>query len=117
MLTEPAENPTCDEPPEPLDVVVLVVPENASPIAIVDVIARASGRDTAILVVLPRGFDEDARREIVAAGANHCAVAPSSAELFAHMQRARAEARHRRIDRRIDDDPLDALWRNRGARR
>jgi hypothetical protein len=121
MLTEPASNPVPDGPPDPFDVVVLVVPENASPARIIDVIAEASSRDhTAVLVVLPRGTDLPTMERIVAAGANHCAIAPSSNELFAHMQRARADARHRRTGDRgdpRDDDLLDALWRNRAARR
>lgn len=125
MLTEPEANPGPEgspEPLDPLDVVVLVVPENASPARIVDVIAEAAARDhAAILVVLPRGADAQTVRRVAAAGANHCAIAPPSTEVFAHMQQARADARHRRRERRggarIEDDPLDALWRSRAASR
>jgi hypothetical protein len=117
MLAEPVPNEVPDRPLEPLDVIVLVIPENASPTRIVDVIAQASARDhTAVLVVLPHGTDAQTLRRITAAGANHCAIAPPSTELFAHMQEARADARQRRADRQIDDDPLDALWRSRAAR-
>ena len=118
MLTEPASNPVPDGPLDPLDVVVLVVSENASPARIIDVIAEASSREhTAVLVVLPRGTDTRTMQRIVAAGANHCAIAPPSHEVFAHMQRARADARHRRGGEHGDDDLLDALWRNRATRR
>jgi len=119
MLTEPASNAVPGVPADPLDVVVLVVPENASPARIIDVIAQASARDhTAVLVVLQRGTDAQTLRRITAAGANHCAIAPPSSEVFAHMQHARADARHRRREEHpADDDPLDALWRSRTARR
>src|SRR5689334_20145659 len=99
MLTEPATNALSDVPVDPLDVVVLVIPENASPARVIDVITQASTRDhTAVLVVLPAGTDPQMQRGIRAAGANHCAIAPPSSELFAHMERARADARHRRDD-------------------
>jgi hypothetical protein len=118
MLTEPASNAVPDVPADPLDVVVLVVPENASPARVIDVIAQASRRDhTAVLVVLPLGTDPQIRRGMRAAGANHCAIAPSANELFAHMEWARADARHRRDDDDEDDDPLDVFWRSRSARR
>src|SRR5262245_9273553 len=118
MLTEPAPNAAPDVPVDPLDVVVLVVPENASPTRVIDVIAQASTSDhTAVLVVLPLGTDPQLRRGIMAAGANHCAIAPPSDELFAHMERARADARHRRNDDTARDDPLDVFWRSRSARR
>jgi hypothetical protein len=132
MLTEPAPTPVPAEPADPLDVMVLVVPENASPARILDVIAQASTRDhTAILVVLPRGTDSQTLRRITAAGANHCAIAPAASDLFAHMQQARADPRHRRIDHlradhgradprldgRSSDELLDALWRSRAASR
>jgi hypothetical protein len=117
MLAEPAPNPVPDGPPDPFDVVVLVVPENASPARIIDVIAEASNRDhTAVLVVVPRGTDAETIHRLAAAGANHCTIAPPSTELFAHMQRARADARHRRTGSHTTDDLLDALWRNRAAR-
>ena len=121
MLTEPAPDPVNDGPADPLDVVVLVVPENASPARIIEVIAEASTHDhTAVLVLLPHSADLHTRRRLMAAGANHCAIAPRSTELFAHMQRARADARRRRRDDRTDDrpddDPLDAWWRSRSAR-
>jgi hypothetical protein len=116
MLTEPAPNPVTDGPADPLDVVVLVVPENASPSRIIEVIAEAATHDhTAVLVVLPNRADPRTRRRIMAAGANHCAIAPAPAELFAHMQRARADARRRRSGEHADDDPLDAFWRSRSA--
>jgi hypothetical protein len=117
MLTEPAANPLTDGPADPLDVVVLVVPENASPARIIEVIAEASTHDhTAVLVVLPGGADPRTQRRIMAAGANHCAIAPTSSELFAHMQQARADARRRRSGDSPDADPLDVLWRRRCVR-
>jgi hypothetical protein len=118
MLTEPDANALVDVPADPLDVVVLVIPENASPARVIDVIAQASTRDhTAVLVVLPVGSDPQMRRGIRAAGANHCAIAPPSSELFAHMERARADARRRREGDDAGDDPLDSFWRSRSARR
>ena len=114
MLAEPVPNPIPEHPADPLDVVVLVVPENASATRLVDVIAEMSARHgAAVLVVFPAGVDTQTVRRFAAAGANHCVVAPRSTELYAHMQRARADARHRRGE----DDPLDAFWRARSARR
>jgi hypothetical protein len=118
MLTEPASSAVPDVPVDPLDVVVLVVPENASPARVIDVIAQASKRDhMAVLVVLPFGTDPQIGRGIRAAGANHCAIAPPSSELFAHMEMARADARHRRHDDHNGDDPLDVFWRSWSAGR
>jgi hypothetical protein len=88
MLTETAPNQACDGSPDPLDVVVLVVPQNASPAQIIDVITRASTRDhTAVLVVLP------------------------------HRSNAGTPARRRDDSADDDDDRLDALWRSRCTRR
>jgi hypothetical protein len=114
MLTEPAPDPVPEPPADPLDVVVLVVPENVSTTRLVDVIAEMSARHgAAVLAVFPPGVDARTVRQIAAAGADHCVVAPRSTELFAHMQRARADARHRRGE----VDPLDAFWRSRSVRR
>ena len=88
MLTEPAPNQSFDAPPGPLDVVVLAVPENASPARIIDVIVTACTREhTAVLVVLPRRTD------------------------------AETGHRRRDAFGDEDDDPLDALWRSRCMRR
>jgi hypothetical protein len=116
MLTESAANHASERSPDALDVVVLVVPENASPARLVDVVARAATRDhTALLVVLPHPTDSQTLSRITAAGANHCAIAPSPTELFDLMQRARADVRQRRRDDCADDDPLDVLWRSRST--
>jgi hypothetical protein len=58
MLTEPAPNPPLLGPKDPVNVVVLVVPENASPSRILDVITETSSCEhPAVLLVLPRGVD------------------------------------------------------------
>ena len=88
MLTEPQANPV-ESALEHLDVVVLVVPENTPPARIADVLAEFSARDHPVLVVLPRGTG-----------------APT---LHRHD--------NPHVDGRLDDDPLDALWRSRSARR
>jgi hypothetical protein len=102
---------------EPMDVVVLVVPDQTglSP-EFLDAIAEVRSRgDAAVLVVFPRAVDADSVLRAEAAGANHCAVAPASAELFTHIERARALRRHAIVEGA--DDPLDALWRARSQSR
>jgi hypothetical protein len=88
MLTEPAPNESFDISPDRLEIVVLAVPQNASPAQVIDVMARAPIRDhTAVLVVLPRRTDPETMH-------------------------------HGRDDSEDDDDDrLDALWRSRCTRR
>jgi hypothetical protein len=108
-VPEPIDEPDA----EPLDVVVLVVPDGDTPARLVDAITEITRNGTAaVLVVFPKGGDTETLRRIAAAGANY-ASAPTSSEMFGHMQRARADARHRRSG----DDPLDTLWRSRTRRR
>ncbi len=115
-----AEHPTPRPEPlgasidAPLDVVVLVVPDHGglSP-EFVDAIAEMRRRgDAAVLVVFPRVGDAEVIRRAEAAGARHCVVAPTSDDLFEHIERARALRRHAVAA----DDPLDALWRARASR-
>jgi hypothetical protein len=95
----------------PMDVVVLVVPDHGGLThEFVDAIAEIRERgDAAVLVVFPGAVDADIVRRAEAAGASHCVVAPSSDDLFRHIERARAL---RRVSD-AEDDPLDALWRTR----
>ena len=96
---------------EPMDVVVLVVPNQTglSP-EFLEAISEVRNRgDAAVLVVFPRTVGADVVLRAEAAGANHCAVAPASADLFTHIERARA-LRRRAI---VENDPLDTLWRAR----
>ncbi len=118
-----AEDPTPRARPQsigesinaPMDVVVLVVPEPGGLThEFVDAIAEVRERgDAAVLVVFPRIVDAEVVARAHAAGASHCAVAPSSDDLFTHIERARS---HRR-DAVAEDDPLDAYWRARSHRR
>jgi hypothetical protein len=95
----------------PMDVVVLVVPDQTGlSHEFVDAIAEMRARgDAAVLVVFPRVVDADVIRRAEAAGASHCVVAPTSEDLFRHIERARALRRHAVAE----DDPLDAFWRAR----
>jgi hypothetical protein len=95
----------------PMDVVVLVVPDHGGLThEFVDAIAQMRDRgDAAVLVVFPRVVDADVIRRAEEAGASHCVVAPTSDDLFKHIERARALRRRATAD----DDPLDALWRAR----
>jgi hypothetical protein len=112
MLTDPEPKPIDESHAEPHDVVVLVVPDGDAPARLVDAITEITRNGTAaVLVVFPNGGDAETLRRVAAAGANY-ASAPSSTELFGHMQRARADARHRRST----EDPLDTLWRSRTRR-
>jgi hypothetical protein len=102
---------------EPMDVVVLVVPDQTglSP-EFLDAIAEVRARgDAAVLVVFPRAVGADAVSQAEAAGASHCAVAPASADLFSHIERARTLRRNAIVD--DGDDPLDTLWRARSRGR
>jgi hypothetical protein len=86
MLTEPAPNQSFDGEPDPLDIVVLAVPESASPAQVIDLVARAATRDHAtVLVVLPRRTDPERL----------------------HRRRDYSDD---------DDDRLDAMWRSRCIR-
>jgi hypothetical protein len=109
------ERPT-PEINEPMDVVVLVVPDQSglSP-EFLEAIAEVRSRgDAAVLVVFPRAVGADAVLRAEAAGANHCAVAPASDELFTHIERARTLRRNTIVDAgALDSDPLDILWRTR----
>jgi hypothetical protein len=99
-----------------IDVVVLVVPDRVGLAheglshEFVDAIAEMRMRgDAAVLVVFPRAVDADVIARAEAAGASHCVVAPSSDDLFRHIERARTLRRHAIVE----DDPLDTLWRTR----
>jgi hypothetical protein len=110
----------------PMDVVVLVVPDHRGPTAagvvheglsagFLEAIAEMRTRgDAAILVVFPRAVDPEVIARAEGAGASHCVVAPTSADLFRHIERARALRRHAAAeDDPRDADPLDSLWRTR----
>ena len=99
---------------DPIDVVVLVAPDQAGlSQQFVDVLATMkTDGGAAVLVVFPRVIDTEILERASTAGADHCVVAPSSRELFAHIERARS-LRRRADD---DDDPLDTFWRARSHR-
>ena len=69
--------------------------------------------DRAILVVLPKRFDDETVDRLRSAGADMCVVAPTSEELFTHVERARRRHRKACPARTSSDDRLDALWRTR----
>ena len=98
----------------PMDVVVLVVPDREGlSDEFVAAISEVRDRgDAAVLVVFPRVVGADVLQRAEAAGASHCAVAPSSDDLFTHIERART-LRRQAI---VEDDPLDVFWRNRSRR-
>ena len=99
----------------PIDVVVLVVPDHGlAPGGLAQeflgAIAQMRTRgDAAILVVFPSAVEPEVFARAEGAGASHCVVAPTSADLFRHIERARTL---RRQSTSVDD-PLDALWRTR----
>jgi hypothetical protein len=110
----------------PMDVVVLVVPDHRGPTAdgvlhdglsadFLEAIAEMRARgDAAVLVVFPRAVDPEVIASAEGAGASHCVVAPTSADLFRHIERARALRRHAAAEANpLDADPLDSLWRTR----
>jgi hypothetical protein len=110
----------------PMDVVVLVVPDHRGPTAdgvvheglpadFLEAIAAMRSRgDAAVLVVFPRAVDPEVIARAVGAGASHCVVAPTSADLFRHIERARALRRHAATaESPSDRDPLDSFWRTR----
>jgi hypothetical protein len=103
----------------PMDVVVPVVPDHglasgSSSYEFLDAIAQMrAGGDAAILVVFPRTVEPEVFARAEGAGASHCVVAPTSADLFRHIERARTRRRHPTPT----DDPLDALWRTRPQQR
>jgi hypothetical protein len=109
-----AEHTAANSIEEPIDVVVLVAPDGAAlPQQFVDALAAVKARDSAaVLVVFPRVVDAEILQRVADAGANHCVAAPSSGELFAHIERARSLRRYADTD----DDPLDAFWRTRSRR-
>jgi hypothetical protein len=112
MLAEhPTPQPVGAPVDAPMDVVVLVVPDTGGLThEFVDAIAEMRGRgDAAVLVVFPRVVDAEVIQRAEAAGASHCVVAPTSDDLFKHIERARALRRHAVAE----NDPLDALWRAR----
>ena len=96
---------------EPIDVVVLVAPDQAClSQQFVDALAmmKTHGR-AAVLVIFPRVVEAEILARASNAGADHCVVAPSSRDLFAHIERARSLRRHSDAE----DDPLDTFWRTR----
>ncbi len=111
----------------PTDVIVLIAP---SPGTSCDQLLRTitelkAGGRAAVLVVFPRLADTEAVVRAWAAGADLCAVAPTSEELFRCMERARSV--HRLASRdgtpsarpqncRRSDELLDTLWRKRARR-
>lgn len=99
----------------PMDVVVLVVPDQRGlSREFVDAIADVRRRgDAAVLVVFPRLVDPDVILEAEAAGASHCVVAPTSDDLFKHIERARALRRRAVMEADPLDRTLDTLWRAR----
>lgn len=99
----------------PMDVVVLVVPDQRSlSHEFVDAIADVRRRgDAAVLVVFPRVVDAGVILEAQAAGASHCVIAPSSEDLFKHIERARALRRRAVMEADPLDHTLDTLWRAR----
>ncbi len=83
----------------PMDVVVLVVPDHGPRRGLsadfLEAIAEMRARgDAAVLVVFPRAVDPEVIARAEGAGASHCVVAPTSADLFRHIERARALRRH-----------------------
>ncbi len=111
----PTPEPTTPEVEnEPIDVVVLVAPDGGTlSDDFVAAIARMKARGAAaVLVVFPRPVDVEVVHRAEAAGASNCVIAPSSSELFGHIERTRALRRHE-----ADDDPLDVYWRSRSRAR
>jgi hypothetical protein len=103
----------------PMDVVVLVVPDHGlAPGGLsyefLDAIAQMRARgDAAILVVFPRTVEPEVFARAEGAGASHCVVAPTSVDVFRHIERARTLRRHPTPT----DESLDALWRTRPQHR
>ena len=99
---------------EPIDVVVLVAPDQGGlSQQFVDALATMKAQGAAaVLVVFPRFVDAEILQRASNAGADHCVVAPSSRELFSHIERARSLRRHADAG----DDPLDTFWRARSHR-
>jgi hypothetical protein len=115
MLAEhPVSNSIDARIDEPVDVVVLVAPDqDGLSQQFVDALAAMKTQGAAaVLVVYPRFVDAETLRRASNAGADHCVVAPSSRELFSHIERARS------LRRQADagDDPLDTFWRARSHR-
>jgi hypothetical protein len=98
----------------PIDVVVLVAPDQPGlSQQFVDALTTMKTRGAAaVLVVFPTVVDAEILQRASNAGADHCVVAPSSRDLFAHIERARSLRRHSDAE----DDPLDAFWRTRSLR-
>jgi response regulator RpfG family c-di-GMP phosphodiesterase len=111
LAENPTPQPLGDSINAPMDMVVLVVPDHGGlSHEFVDAIAEMRRRgDAAVLVVFPRVVDTEVILRAEAAGASHCVVAPTSEDLFKHIERARALRRHAVAE----EDPLDALWRAR----
>jgi len=98
-----------------IDVVTLFAPPSLPDPDFEGSVTEWSAPDRAVLVVLPFGVDDDLLARLHVAGADLCVVAPTPAELFSHVERARR--RHRRACRvrTAGDERLDALWRERSA--
>jgi hypothetical protein len=101
------------QPSEAIDVVMLFAPRVPPRDQFEHSVAEWRSAGRAVLVVLPCSVDADGLQRLVAAGADLCVVAPTSAELFSHVERARCL--HRRASHR-DDEVLDTFWRTRSDR-
>ncbi|MDP9332420.1 MAG: hypothetical protein M3Q30_03785 [Actinomycetota bacterium] len=108
------DSPAPDSIDEPVDVIVLVAPDRADLSSqFVDTLSEMKARGSAaVLVVFPRVVDAEILQRATDAGATHCVVAPSSGELFAHIERARSLRRYAAAE----DDRLDTFWRTRSHR-
>lgn len=98
-----------------MDVVVLVVPDQRGlSREFVDAIAAVRRRgDAAVLVVFPSVVDAEVIMQPGAAGATHCVVAPTSDDIFKHIERARVLRRRAVMEADPLDRTLDTLWRSR----
>ena len=96
-----------------IDVVTLFAPRRLPDADFERSIADWSTPNRAVLVVLADGLDERALDRLHLVGADLCVVAPSSEELFTHVERARGRHRMLRTGRTIRDEQLDTLWRER----
>lgn len=96
-----------------IEVITLFAPLNCPSEEFEQSVEEWRSTDRAILVVLPNKVDDETVDRLRSAGADLCVVAPTSEELFTHVERARRRHRKACPARTSSDDRLDALWRTR----
>jgi uncharacterized damage-inducible protein DinB len=96
-----------------IDVITLFAPHDFPNEEFERSVEEWKSTDRAILVVLPRRVDAEWLDRLRSAGADLCVVAPTPAELFTHVERARRRHRGACTVRTSSDERLDALWRAR----